>query len=313
MAYGASITGTPGAAVAGTPYAYQFSVAGSPSPTVSVSAGSLPTGLTLSSTGKLSGTPTKAAAFTFTAKATNSAGSATRVVTMTVTAGAAKSLTTAAGNHQFTDVTKRFATNLQAKLTDVNGNAKTGTAVTFKVTSGSAIFAGGGTTVTATSGSNGIATASVLTAGSAVGPVVVTAMTSGTSTATFNLTVVPTADLAVSLSGPTTAANNATFTETIKVKNNGPSAAVAAITTMPIPTGVTLVSAPGAKTVKINNTSYLVWTDRSLASGTTTTYAATFRVSPSVHATVSILVGAVSLIKDTNLGNNATSSRVRLG
>ncbi len=68
---------TPASSISeGGSYSYTFTASGSPAPTFSVSAGSLPTGLSLSgSTGVLSGTPTATGTFTFSVMATNAAGS----------------------------------------------------------------------------------------------------------------------------------------------------------------------------------------------------------------------------------------------
>jgi sugar lactone lactonase YvrE len=73
----------------GVSYSYTFTASGSPAPTFSVSAGSLPTGLSLnSSTGVLSGTPSATGSFTFTVGATNAAGGASSgSITMAVDAG----------------------------------------------------------------------------------------------------------------------------------------------------------------------------------------------------------------------------------
>lgn len=71
---------SPPAGNTGSAYTYTFGASGSPTPTWSVSAGTLPTGLSLSSAGVLSGTPTVAGAYTFTVQATNTAGSATQAV-----------------------------------------------------------------------------------------------------------------------------------------------------------------------------------------------------------------------------------------
>ncbi|MDA4834875.1 Ig domain-containing protein, partial [Enterobacter hormaechei] len=63
-------TATPGAA-----YSQTLAAGGGTAPyTYAVSAGSLPAGLTLSSTGTLAGTPTAGGSFTFTLTATDSAG-----------------------------------------------------------------------------------------------------------------------------------------------------------------------------------------------------------------------------------------------
>lgn len=62
-----------GTASAGTAYSHGFSASGgTPGYTYSLQAGSLPTGLTLSSAGLLSGTPTQAGSFSFSVRATDS-------------------------------------------------------------------------------------------------------------------------------------------------------------------------------------------------------------------------------------------------
>ncbi|MDI9918621.1 putative Ig domain-containing protein, partial [Rhodococcus sp. IEGM 1379] len=83
-----AVTGTPTAAVVGTPYSYAFAVTGTPTPVVAVTTGTLPAGLSLDpDTGVLSGTPTTAGSFPLTITATNGVGNpATLDVTVTVTA-----------------------------------------------------------------------------------------------------------------------------------------------------------------------------------------------------------------------------------
>jgi len=61
-------------------YSAQLAATGTAPITWTLQSGSLPTGLTLSSAGLISGTPTVANTFSFTVKATNSAGSATRAL-----------------------------------------------------------------------------------------------------------------------------------------------------------------------------------------------------------------------------------------
>lgn len=61
-----------------------FASSGYPTPTLSVVAGSLPPGLTLAPTGRISGTPTVAGAYTFTIASINSLGSESRAFTMVV-------------------------------------------------------------------------------------------------------------------------------------------------------------------------------------------------------------------------------------
>ncbi|TMK71005.1 MAG: hypothetical protein E6G50_06665 [Actinobacteria bacterium] len=75
---------TPKAIVVGTAYSVQFSAQGGGTQTWSVQSGSLPTGLTLSSSGLLSGTPTAAGDFTFTIKVTDGMRSAAQAYTLSV-------------------------------------------------------------------------------------------------------------------------------------------------------------------------------------------------------------------------------------
>ncbi len=79
------------------PYSYTFAANGSPVPAYSLANGTLPTGLTLSSAGTLSGTPTAPGTFSFAVTATNSVGSLTSTtVTITVPAVAPTGFSAAA-------------------------------------------------------------------------------------------------------------------------------------------------------------------------------------------------------------------------
>jgi hypothetical protein len=70
-----SIGGNPGAGTVGAAYSAQLSASGGTAPySFSVTSGSLPNGLTLSSTGAISGTPTAAGTATFTAQAQDASG-----------------------------------------------------------------------------------------------------------------------------------------------------------------------------------------------------------------------------------------------
>ena len=71
-----------------SPYSFAVTATGVPAPTFSITAGSLPAGLSLSATtGVISGTPTTTGSFTFTVTATNSAGSDSKQYTVQVDAG----------------------------------------------------------------------------------------------------------------------------------------------------------------------------------------------------------------------------------
>jgi LPXTG-motif cell wall-anchored protein len=70
-----TITGTPADGTVGSPFSYTFTTTGVPPvSSVALSEGSLPSGLTLSTAGVLSGTPTQAGTFTFTLEAENGTG-----------------------------------------------------------------------------------------------------------------------------------------------------------------------------------------------------------------------------------------------
>jgi uncharacterized protein (TIGR03118 family) len=78
-------TGTVQFAENGTAYTSTFTASGNPTPTFTVTSGSLPPGLTLSSSGVLSGTATQAGTYTFTVTASNGYGaSTTQTVTITI-------------------------------------------------------------------------------------------------------------------------------------------------------------------------------------------------------------------------------------
>ena len=68
----------------GTAYSFTYTASGTPTPTFSVTAGGLPTGLTLSSAGAITGTPTATGVFTGTVTASNTAGTTTQNFSITV-------------------------------------------------------------------------------------------------------------------------------------------------------------------------------------------------------------------------------------
>ncbi|CAM3586417.1 PQQ-dependent sugar dehydrogenase [Smaragdicoccus niigatensis] len=74
-----TLTGTPPRGLVKRPYDFQFAVGGGPTTTTRVTSGALPAGLSLSSTGKLSGVPTKTGYFNFRVTASNSAGAVTKL------------------------------------------------------------------------------------------------------------------------------------------------------------------------------------------------------------------------------------------
>jgi hypothetical protein len=78
-------TSLPGG-LTGTAYNQTLTATGTSPITWSLASGSLPTGLTLSSSGAISGTPTTAGTSNFTVKATNNAGSDTKMLSIAISA-----------------------------------------------------------------------------------------------------------------------------------------------------------------------------------------------------------------------------------
>lgn len=108
---------------------------------------------------------------------------------------------------------RTFPEPLVATVTDTAGQPASGASVTFTVTSGSAAFAGGATTATVTTGTDGQAMSPALQAGDTTGPVTVTAATPGVgATASYSETVIaaiPATVTATSGDGQSTAAGTA--------------------------------------------------------------------------------------------------------
>jgi len=85
----ATLSGHAPVGVVGEFYSHSFTVTGRPEPVVTVTAGQLPEGLTLTSQGMLSGTPTVAGEYRFTVTASNGVGpAATLEVALEISGGA---------------------------------------------------------------------------------------------------------------------------------------------------------------------------------------------------------------------------------
>ena len=73
----------------GAPFTFTFTASGAPAPTYAVANGNLPSGLTLSSAGVITGTPTAVGSYTGTIAATNPAGSNSQTFSFKVVSGSA--------------------------------------------------------------------------------------------------------------------------------------------------------------------------------------------------------------------------------
>ncbi len=110
---------------------------------------------------------------------------------LTNTPGSPATIIASAGTPQSVQVGGSFALNLQATVRDSSGNPIDGVLVTFTgpTTGARGTFASGTNTTTATTNSNGIATASVFTANTIAGSYTVNGTVSGVATpATYSLT-----------------------------------------------------------------------------------------------------------------------------
>jgi hypothetical protein len=189
-----SISGTPKDATAGEPYSYQFAVNGTPPPTVADCVPNicapLPRGLSLSTSGLLSGTPTQAGTFPLTLAALNGSGPiATYGPFITVNPATAGRVNVKAGADQSTKPMKKFGTKLSVLVTDEYADPLSGINITFKVVSGSASFPKSARSATVITSGAGVAIAPSLTAGKAIGKVTVSATTPGFRSASFTLHV----------------------------------------------------------------------------------------------------------------------------
>ena len=157
-----TLSGTPPAGAINEPYAFTFTHTGVPSPIIAKSAGTLPPGLTLNSSGYLSGTPTKAGTYHFTVQATNIAGSASKAVTLVVYPApviVAYGANVKESNAGTQPLAFRLTLNRASKLSvtvhyaTANGSAKAGT--DFVGASGTLTFSPGQTSKTVTVGVKG--------------------------------------------------------------------------------------------------------------------------------------------------------------
>ncbi len=179
-------------------YSYQLtSTGGTGAITWSLTGGTLPTGISLSAGGLLSGTPTTTASgmsLTFKAadSAANQAQSVTATLALTIASAATiSSVAASAGSGQTAIISSAFATALQALVNDASGNAVANVTVAFSAPSSGAsgTFANGTATTTAATNSSGVATASAFTANNTAGSYSVTASVSGViATGSFSLT-----------------------------------------------------------------------------------------------------------------------------
>lgn len=121
-----------------------------------------------------------------------------------------------------------------------------------------------------------------------------------------NLTAAPTADLAVTKSGPASVVRGTNITYNVTITNNGPSNAVNVILTDTMPPLTTFVSATqtgGPPFTCTNTTTTITCTAASLAAGATASFDFVLHVSSDARGTITNTVNATSSTIDPSPGN----------
>ena len=157
-------------------------------------------------------------------------GASSAPFSLTNTAPVTISVSATGGTPQSATVGTAFATPLQATVKDSNNNPVSGATVTFAApTSGASGTFAGSVTITAVTGTNGIATSPTFTANSQTGTyLVAAAVANGTSSAQFSLTNIAPVTVSVSATAgtPQSATAGTTFATplqaTVKDSNNNP-------------------------------------------------------------------------------------------
>ena len=121
--------------------------------------------------------------------------------------------------------------------------------------------------------------------------------------------VVDRADLRVTLSMPSKAADGAIVTQKVTVTNQGPAPAPTEVTALNEPSELDVLDADGA----LERGPLLTWSRPSLAPGATMTFTVTVQVGARDHDTVQVDAGALSVTPDPNMLNNFVVGAIRLG
>ena len=266
-------------------YSQTFAVTGGTAPyTWAITGGTQPAGLTLSSTGVLSGTPSAAVVSSFTVKVTDAASqtlSKLFSLSITTTTGTPTSMTANPGTTpQSAKVNTAFATPLGVTVKDSSNNPVSGVNVTFTApgSGASGVFSNGTATITVATNASGIAAAPFTANAMAGGPYTVTASATGLTTINFILTnsPVPTVQLSnASLTFANQVIGTTSAAQTITVNNSGTSpltiASIALTGTNPAEYKETNVNCPiSPSTLAVGGTCTVQVSFQPLAVGTRT-------------------------------------------
>jgi Bacterial Ig-like domain (group 1)/Domain of unknown function DUF11/Putative Ig domain len=315
----ATIAGVaPSTTTAGAAYSYTYALGGNPAPTTRLRSGALPPGITLSTDGKLRGTPTVAGTYVFRVLSSNAAGSAVSASqTITVAAAPAAELVVTGGDAQAARPGDRFAKPLSVFVTDAYGNPIGRQQVTFTVSWNGANL-GGASSRTLTTGADGLA-ALTLTARS-TGVARVTATLAGNASVpavVFTEAMVSTgaarADVTVSMPYlPASVKVGSITTVMIKVKNNGPDSASSVITTLDPGASVKIISLTSGGVLTALGTS-AQWPVKTISPGATVTYyAKLLAISKPWSGSSPIRLAAISSTVDPVLANNAIRPQLKI-
>ncbi|MBI3766741.1 MAG: hypothetical protein HY277_09620, partial [Ignavibacteriales bacterium] len=298
-------------ATAGTAYAETLmATGGSPPYSWSITTGSLPTGLTLASTGIISGTTTTAGNFGVTIQATDAAsGTASRAFTLTVIAGAAAELSLI---QQPTSTTAgaTISPAVTAQLRDAFGNnvATSGVAVAIAIASGTGVLSG--TLSQLTSGS-GLATFNDLSI-NLVGTKTLTVSSGGLTPDTSNIFTISagTANHVVFIQQPTDAGSGVAISPAITVQLKdafGNNVTTSGITvSMSLSSGTGTLS--GTKNQNTNTSGIALFNDLSIdLAGPKTLTASSGSLTPAASNAFTITPGSATHLVFTQQPSNTVA------
>ena len=302
----------------GDHYFINLLATGVPQPDFRVTSGALPPGLTLTTSGQLSGRPTRAGSFTFAVTADNHVDpSDTQSFTMVVTPGAAVHLVATSGAGQTAQPGETFPHPLVATATDAYGDPIAGVAVTFTLPStdpaGGVTFEGGRTTETVSTAADGTATSTALVAGHSPGPVTASALFDAADVpVTWDLIVAPAvavADLGTKIRGaPARVKRHQRTRVAFVVVNAGPDRAADVRARFTVPTGWRILDADGGTRSSAHTVSFDA---ESLGSGDRIAHHLVLRSSR--HRGTDTLVSRVSASSsDPDRADNTDRARVRV-
>ena len=130
--------------------------------------------------------------------------------------------------------------------------------------------------------------------------------TPANNTASISTSVLPSADLAVRLNAPTTAATGGAVTYVAETTNNGPQTATSVVTTIQLPVGLALASVTSSGGTYSATTGLVTFNTASLVSGASVSNFATYTNASATTFTGQAVVSSAT--SDPNSGNNTSNT-----